>query len=269
MGYPIDPSLASLSASSFPGTPECPGTYSSLLGIWIPSFGLGQMVGSTLSCNIRSTGQCSVALFHIVAWPVVCSSPIQWPRPKQRRELGLKRFWSAVKSSNSSSSSQCDHGPGEESPVDESKPLPHCSLPLLQVWPSSDSPRGEADGQSFVFPACAEDATSQNSTCLDSNHHNDSGIESTQISPLPSTAGGSTSPAQSPTPSLRRPSSALLHPDHARLFRLYPVSSPVHSSTEDVSDSQVNSNQAASASSSTTSSLTSVAAAVATAGNSR
>ncbi|KAJ8946246.1 hypothetical protein NQ318_004615 [Aromia moschata] len=27
MGYPIDPSLASLSASSFPGTPECPGTY--------------------------------------------------------------------------------------------------------------------------------------------------------------------------------------------------------------------------------------------------
>ncbi|KAJ8951358.1 hypothetical protein NQ318_009294 [Aromia moschata] len=28
MGYPIDPSLASLSASSFPGTPECPGTHS-------------------------------------------------------------------------------------------------------------------------------------------------------------------------------------------------------------------------------------------------
>ncbi|KAJ8940301.1 hypothetical protein NQ318_012840 [Aromia moschata] len=56
---------------------------SSLLGIWIPSFGLGQMVGSTLSCSIRSTGQFSVALFHIVAWPVVCSSPIQWPSPIQ------------------------------------------------------------------------------------------------------------------------------------------------------------------------------------------
>ncbi|KAJ8952776.1 hypothetical protein NQ318_008093 [Aromia moschata] len=27
MGYPIDPALASLSASSFPGTPECPGTH--------------------------------------------------------------------------------------------------------------------------------------------------------------------------------------------------------------------------------------------------
>ncbi|KAJ8975523.1 hypothetical protein NQ317_008518 [Molorchus minor] len=187
---------------------------------------------------------------------------------KQRRELGLKRFWSAVKSSNSSSSSQCDHGPGEESPVDETKPGPHCSLPLLQVWPSSDSPRGEADGQSFVFPTCAEDATSQSSTCLDNNQHTDSGIESTQVSPLPSTAGGSTSPMQSPTPSMRRPSSALLHPDHARLLRLYPISSPVHSSMEDISDTQISNNHLASQSSSTTSSLTSVAAAVA-ASNSR
>ncbi|KAJ8920604.1 hypothetical protein NQ315_004743 [Exocentrus adspersus] len=191
---------------------------------------------------------------------------------KQRLELGLKRFWSAVKSSNSSSSSQCEHGPGDESPVDDTKPGPHCSLPLLQVWPSSDSPRGEADGQSFVFPSCAEDATSQHSTCLDNNHHHDSGIDSNQVSPLPSTAGGSTSPAQSPTPSLRRPSSALLHPDHARLLRLYPIcSSPVQSSMEDVSDTQSSNNHnnhLASLSSSTTSSLNSVAAAVA-ASNSR
>ncbi|CAH1975600.1 unnamed protein product [Acanthoscelides obtectus] len=48
----------------------------------------------------------------------------------------------------------------------------HCS--------SSDSPRGEADGQSFVFPACAEDATSQISTCLDTINHHDSGIDSNQ-----------------------------------------------------------------------------------------
>ncbi|KAJ8965188.1 hypothetical protein NQ314_004331 [Rhamnusium bicolor] len=72
----------------------------------------------------------------------------------------------------------------------------------------------------------------------------------------------------SPTPSLRRPSSALLHPDHARLLRLYPISSPLQSSLEDVSDTQINSNHLASPSSSTTSSLNSVAAAVA-ASNSR
>ncbi|KAJ8936560.1 hypothetical protein NQ318_017040 [Aromia moschata] len=41
---------------------------SSLLEICITSFGLGQMVGSTLSRSIRSTGQFLVALFHIVAW---------------------------------------------------------------------------------------------------------------------------------------------------------------------------------------------------------
>lgn len=53
---------------------------------------------------------------------------------KPLRELGLKRFWSAVKSSNSSSSSQCDPGTEDgQSPVDDNKPGPNCSLPLLQV----------------------------------------------------------------------------------------------------------------------------------------
>lgn len=47
---------------------------------------------------------------------------------KQRRELGLKRFWSAVKTSNSSSS-QGDY----ESPPDDTRLAPNCSLPLLQV----------------------------------------------------------------------------------------------------------------------------------------
>lgn len=49
-----------------------------------------------------------------------------------------------------------------------------------QVWPSSDSPRGEADGQSFVFPVCAEDANCVIS-CFEANNHHDSGIESTQV----------------------------------------------------------------------------------------
>ncbi|RZB40294.1 hypothetical protein BDFB_013775, partial [Asbolus verrucosus] len=83
-------------------------------------------------------------------------------------------------------------------------------------------------------------------------------------SPVPC---ASSSPIHSPTPSIRRPSSALLHPDHARLLRLYPISSPEQTSMEDVSDSQ--NNHVISPSSSTTSSLTSVAAAVSAAGVSR
>nr|CAH7718595.1 unnamed protein product [Callosobruchus chinensis] len=77
-------------------------------------------------------------------------------------------------------------------------------------------------------------------------------------------------PLQSPTP--RRPSCSFLHPDHARLFRLHPPSSSVHSSIEDMSDSNdknsyalssQHNNHAPTPSSSTTSSLASVAAAAA------
>ncbi|XP_068903787.1 uncharacterized protein [Tenebrio molitor] len=182
---------------------------------------------------------------------------------KPLRELGLKRLWSAVKSTNNNTGLQGEQG--LDSSTEETKPGPNCSLPLLQVWPSADSPRGEADGQSFIFPVCAEDATSQHSTCFEINHHNDSGIESTQVSPSPVPCASS-SPIHSPTPSIRRPSSALLHPDHARLLRLYPVSSPEQTSMEDVSDSN---NHVISPSSSTTSSLTSVAAAVSAACGSR
>ncbi|XP_066143313.1 uncharacterized protein [Euwallacea fornicatus] len=171
---------------------------------------------------------------------------------KQRRELGLKRFWSAVKTSNSSSS-QGDH----DSPHDDAKPGPNCSLPLLQVWPSADSPRGEADGQSFIFPECGDDTASPHSVCIECIPHTDSGIESSQVSPLPPALP--VSPVTSPTTSLRRPSTALLHPDHARLFRIHQVMSPEHTSTEDISEQQ-QINQLASLSSSTTSSLTSIAA---------
>lgn len=52
---------------------------------------------------------------------------------------------------------------------------------FLQVWPSTDSPRGEADGQSFIFPVCAEDAVSTTSVHFYETHHNDSGIESIQV----------------------------------------------------------------------------------------
>lgn len=158
-------------------------------------------------------------------------------------------------------------------------------LTKFQVWPSSDSPRGEADGQSFVFPPCADDAASQHSLYFEGAHNpNDSGIESTQVitynhhlnassfklnhelqvSPSPLAFP---SPLPSPTPSLRRPSSALLHPDHARFFRAYHASSPDHTSIEDVSECQ--NGHIASPSSSTTSSLTSVAAAVAATTSSR
>ncbi|CAH1975599.1 unnamed protein product [Acanthoscelides obtectus] len=76
-------------------------------------------------------------------------------------------------------------------------------------------------------------------------------------------------PVQSPTP--RRPSCSFLHPDHARLFRLHPPSSPVHSSTEDMSESNdknyafssQHNNHVPTPSSSTTSSLASIAAAAA------
>lgn len=38
---------------------------------------------------------------------------------------------------------------------------PACSLPLLQIWPSQDSPRSEPDGQSFIFSVLSDDTVSQ------------------------------------------------------------------------------------------------------------
>ncbi|XP_046807673.1 serine-rich adhesin for platelets isoform X1 [Lucilia cuprina] len=260
---------------------------------------------------------------------------------------------------------------------------PTCSLPLLQVWPSQpllrqegfiqlrrnsgpegqrDSPRGEADGQSFIFPAIAETSTSsssgggnststsvgttlttstsgnssnstsgnhltlntgdrRNSLFCDTLHAGDSGIDSVQASPSPNalppppgsalmsiSGNGPTivdcgaisscnvSPATTPTqgspnlslrghrmgarasisigaPNYRRKSSALLHPDHARLFALRmkhtaalerAQTSPDQTSIEDATEFHDNglamNLRLCSASSSTTSSLTSVAA---------
>lgn len=37
---------------------------------------------------------------------------------------------------------------------------PACSLPLLQIWPSQDSPRGEGDGQSFIFSVNCDETVS-------------------------------------------------------------------------------------------------------------
>lgn len=59
---------------------------------------------------------------------------------------------------------------------------PTCSLPLLQIWPSQDSPRGEADGQSFIFPPYDGSSSSQ---CYDLGLQNDSGIDSIQVKYYP------------------------------------------------------------------------------------
>ncbi|XP_077292827.1 uncharacterized protein LOC143915880 [Arctopsyche grandis] len=192
-------------------------------------------------------------------------------KSEKRKEAGLKRLWSAVKSS-SGNSSQSDEALAP-------RPAPTCSLPLLQVWPSQDSPRqsprGEGDGQSFIFPperraSSSLDCPSPKSplsprsqfklappalhplhalhvpTAHDQHLLHDSGIDSVQASPSPG-GPGSVCGTGLGSPGGRRPSSGLLHPDHARLLR-----QPAHTSAEDVRD--------ISPSSSTTSSLTSVAA---------
>lgn len=150
-----------------------------------------------------------------------------------------------------------------------------------------DSPRGEADGQSFIFATNINEFTDRNenerrdSSFSDHLHARDSGIDSIQASPSPNTAAylpGVKPQCQSPgspTPSItsmknRRPSSALLHPDHARLLPLPSRSpqSPDQSSTEDLTEylTHLKSNnspdmngQLYTASSSTTSSMTSIA----------
>lgn len=114
----------------------------------------------------------------------------------------------------------------------------------------------------------------RDSSFSDQIHGRDSGIDSSQASPSPNTV--TYLPSGSPTPSLnngnkqRRPSSALLHPDHARLLPL-PIrsqTSPDQSSTEDLTEYISNSSlknrtesnqQFYLASPSTTSSMTSIA----------
>ncbi|KAH8261615.1 hypothetical protein KR044_012296 [Drosophila immigrans] len=312
-------------------------------------------------------------------------------KQEKRRELRLKRFWRSPKTTSSDDSTgyesptrtkaassdaqRFNHlhytslsqgsattsssnaaaaggagGGGGGGPSTSNKPS--CSLPLLQVWPSQDSPRGEADGQSFIFPAIVEtsvgstnapstsqqnnDNNNENNNSLstrrsnnhltlsterrsslycDTLHAGDSGIDSVQASPSPNafiappgvlglphgqTGGGSchVSPTSTPTqgsPNLslgrrhmrnsicvvpsgsaanyRRKSSALLHPDHARLFALRmkhaaalerAQTSPDQTSIEDANEFHDNglatNMRLCSASSSTTSSLTSVAA---------
>ncbi|XP_055593411.1 uncharacterized protein LOC129744745 [Uranotaenia lowii] len=234
---------------------------------------------------------------------------------EKRRELRLKKFWRTTTKPPTSSE---DSG-GCESPtklgrkafqqqltnssvIVHSPPRnpPACSLPLLQVWPSQDSPRGEADGQSFVFPLAADDGQQQisylqtslmnavpsssssgdlrrNSLFVDQLQAGDSGIDSVQASPSPiampchplvvsNAISPSASPTMgSPTPSIdrqRRPSASLLHPDHARLFALRQSTSPDQTSLEDNTEfNGAIGNHLCTASSSTTSSLTSVAVA--------
>uniref|UniRef100_A0A182IKI8 Uncharacterized protein n=1 Tax=Anopheles atroparvus TaxID=41427 RepID=A0A182IKI8_ANOAO len=229
------------------------------------------------------------------------ASPESSTQQEKRRELRLKRFWRTTTKPPTSS----EESGGCESPTKlgrkafQQQPLggsssgnshsppkhPACSLPLLQVWPSQDSPRGEADGQSFVFPIIADDQQSssngrRNSLFVDQLQAGDSGIDSVQASPSPiampchplvvsNAISPSASPtAGSPTPSVdraaRRPSTSLLHPDHARIFALRAPSSPDQTSLEDNTEfngGATTSNHLCTASSSTTSSLTSIAVA--------
>ncbi|XP_065360969.1 serine-rich adhesin for platelets [Calliphora vicina] len=323
-------------------------------------------------------------------------------KQEKRRELRLKRFWRSPKTTSSEDStgyesptrakatndaqrfnhlhytSLAQTAPSHEADSEGGgvakvkaaivgggnlNNKPTCSLPLLQVWPSQDSPRGEADGQSFIFPAIAETSTSsssgggnststsvgttlttstsgnssnstsgnhltlntvgdrRNSLFCDTLHAGDSGIDSVQASPSPNAlppppgsalmsisgngptivdcgaiSSSNVSPATTPTqgspnlslrghrmgarasisigaPNYRRKSSALLHPDHARLFALRmkhsaalerAQTSPDQTSIEDATEFHDNglamNLRLCSASSSTTSSLTSVAA---------
>lgn len=164
---------------------------------------------------------------------------------------------------------------------------------------NKDSPRGEADGQSFIFPPIVDETSiidnsraneRRDSSFCDQLHAGDSGIDSIQASPSPNAlvclpgiapqtiSSPCQTPTGSPTPSLsscnklRRPSSALLHPDHARLLALRSQQiSPDQSSMEDITEFMLNGingniatgsglqNQLCTASSSTTSSMTSIA----------
>nr|CAD7262347.1 unnamed protein product [Timema shepardi] len=199
------------------------------------------------------------------------------------RDLGLRKLWSAVRPGRSNSISKCEAGiadgdlakassneSGDEEETGPTSGPPACSLPLLQVWPSQDSPRGEADGQSFVFPGADEGANG----FFDLSVQHDSGIDSIQVSPSPGSVTQCPTIHEPPPPppvttsspsptfsSSRRPSTALLHPDHARLLRA--PGSPEHVCLEEPpADFPVTvAFHHASCSSSTTSSMTSVAAA--------
>lgn len=99
----------------------------------------------------------------------------------------LKRFWGVRKPSTagsggeeglSSGAEDCNGIGGNLSARIEAggdKEAGICSLPLLQVWPSQDSPRGEADGQSFVF------SNEDGALPAQTTSHPDSGIESVQV----------------------------------------------------------------------------------------
>lgn len=69
-------------------------------------------------------------------------------KPEKRRELRLKKFWHTPRITTSSedsggAESPTKHAASINAVTTKSPPTkpPTCSLPLLQVWPSADSPR--------------------------------------------------------------------------------------------------------------------------------
>ncbi|KAG5681508.1 hypothetical protein PVAND_010934 [Polypedilum vanderplanki] len=227
----------------------------------------------------------------------------------------LKKIWRAPKQSTNESSESGGENSSKRELKNSLQPpssgnsnsktnVAACSLPLLQIWPSQDSPRGEADGQSFVFSVMSDDITKQQNdttfieqsssllstsvgicrrSSLSVEHGQDSGIESVQASPSPiaqsnqpiivtnsSALKQPQSSSSSPTPSDKQPQQRLrklLHPDHARIIR--PPTSPDNTSIEDMNEFVGNNNgNLCTASSSTTSSQTSIAAIASNLGNS-
>lgn len=151
--------------------------------------------------------------------------------------------------------------------VRSGKVVQQCSLPLLQVWPSQESPKTEDDSapqQRFIFN-CEDHSASQ---------QNDSGIDSVQASPSPrpSQCFQQTGDELSPTPSMksRRASSAFLHPNHARLIRPRSSSEQVAVTTALVSTSMEDddNNSNSGGESSTNSSMNSIAGGAAAAATS-
>uniref|UniRef100_A0A8D8QD92 Uncharacterized protein n=1 Tax=Cacopsylla melanoneura TaxID=428564 RepID=A0A8D8QD92_9HEMI len=132
----------------------------------------------------------------------------------------------------------------------------NCSLPLLQVWPSQDSPsnKTEREVQSFLFE---EDASSNSHT------QHDSGIESVQVSPCPgplqSVQLGERRCSTSHSPKERRASSSFLHPDHARFLRLQKCVSTEFNSMDDETQVGGGLNNNGSMNSSSASSMASIA----------
>lgn len=124
----------------------------------------------------------------------------------------LRKLWGSSKQ-KTTSEAESDYERTIERGADSKPAGPQ--LPLLQVWPSQDSPeKMSSTGQHFIFH-CEDISNIQ---------QNDSGIDSVQASPSPRPNQCNRSADElSPTPSnkSRRTSYSFLHPNHARFIKTF------------------------------------------------